>query len=488
MTNYSRPTDIRQKGSNSLNMDSYTVTSASASFKRLHQTGQLNHAYLDRAFGKRDRIYHRIYNHFQGIVRHRDGQHFIISGSNKKSRRSDLFVVCMKSYLCYAGDPKYAKQAIRSNLITDDNRDQIDKILTINRVDKKLSHAGGISLLGDLLTVPLENGKGSKIVFLDFSKPASPAWLTPKIDRDLKAGCATSLKLENGRILCAVWTEDDGPHFDFYLSKSKDFSKGFKDDVMRVDYNEFERHKKFESPRFQNIQFIKQTNGKVFIIGTDNKGKGGGKENRMYLLEIIIDDALRKILPKNETPKIKIVDFRVLSKYNLYYNLNAAAGLYVDDQKKLALYAGRVFRSGRKPYRNEFRFAEFYEKLPVKSKLCKDIRDSVIELYTEIDFTGRCLIIHVQREGVLPDYSKIKGDGGHFNDCIKSIRYLLPKGRKYIFYENDNYNSGKSDKNELTLIGSGYLENISDLSDKAVPGRKFKRSFSKKISSSMLAP
>ena len=86
--------------------------------------------------------------HFQSMQRLRKGQYLVVSGGDKKEPASHLFVVKMGS--------RKATGAWRSNIIRNRLSNQ-DTIVSMIKIDKKKWHAGGISVLGDILAVPIYN-------------------------------------------------------------------------------------------------------------------------------------------------------------------------------------------------------------------------------------------------------------------------------------------------------------------------------------------
>ena len=74
-------------------------------------------------------------------------------------------------------------------------------------LDDVLGHAGGLSMLGSILAVPLYGGspRSAKVVFYDLAEPEAPRRLPVEIARPGRKATATALtRLPNGHYLVAV--------------------------------------------------------------------------------------------------------------------------------------------------------------------------------------------------------------------------------------------------------------------------------------------
>lgn len=447
------------------NMSPYVVEDIVTSFQRIDRFGQAN--YINAAdFFEEDSTKYKVIigNHFQGCARHRNGRYFYISGDDK-GVGSHLFIAKVESHLSYKGS-RSAKGPIRSNLINNRRGSEKDSLLDLFIIDKTLYHAGGISLMGDILVVSLESKdkEYGKIAFIDVTKPESPALLKAHIRIKGNAGSAACIRLSNGHFLTASWTEDTGRHFNFYLSKTKGLSEFSK--PVRFDIADAIGFDKDESPRFQAIQFVKEKGGGLYIIGSDSRKKSGG-QSRWFLLKVELDKTtLKKNGPALVKPKITFVKTVFPHKGYTYYNFNTCGGVYVDNKNRLSIYGGGKSRGGEKG--KYMKLCEFYERLSKKEE--QDIKEGIIELYTEPNFQGRSLVIDLSIHNDIPNYHKVEVPGPTIDDKVRSMRYILPKGKVYTFYHDSNYNkkdNGKVDtkKNTLSLKGTGKLELIANIKD-----------------------
>ena len=101
-----------------------------------------------------------------------------------------------------------------------------------------------------MLAAPIESDVASRIEFLDVSVPAHPKPLRAGVDRPAsryggqgrtnKAGAVATTKLDDERVLVAVWADSDEqlergqptsrkvyPHLDLYLSNGNSIASGF---------------------------------------------------------------------------------------------------------------------------------------------------------------------------------------------------------------------------------------------------------------------
>ena len=334
--------------------------------------------------------------------------------------------------------------------------------------------------MGDILIVPIENGSSSRIVFIDLTDPSDPKRLRDFIDRpNTKAGAATSCVLPNGHTLCAVWTEHKRYRLDFYLS-TKPGLNGPYHGPIEVPLDSF-HNKLREKPRFQTIQFIKNSNGELYILGSDNKTTLGKRKNRIFLMHVELDSITDDTSDLNE-PIIRMFPSKSVINGRRYYNLNAAGGFYVgNNYSEIAMYSTGFFRGGQNGGR--INFAEFYPYDKNSNPAVNNDEDNVIELYTLPNFQGRCLVIQPFRDPNIEDFSKVKVVGKHIAKDVESIRYRLKSGGKYTIYEGVDFNDGDTSKNQLTLVGTSRLKEIPSLSDPNITGLKYKRPFDNKNSS-----
>jgi len=217
---------IEEQASGLPNTTENTIKSVPNAFSLLHMRTNYNSFHELNTFAANE--YTELHNHFQGIQRLRDGQHFVISGGSKKDKKANLLICKANKYgLSPKSTTKFygfnrLESAIGSNVLKGGETPDEDTVVGIYQLNKGLDkfwHAGGMDVCGDILAVPLENSDDKKSIvrFYDFSNPTKPKVIKGKIDIKGNSGGVALTRQPDGRFLCASWTDsDDGPdRFDF---------------------------------------------------------------------------------------------------------------------------------------------------------------------------------------------------------------------------------------------------------------------------------
>ena len=457
-----------------INETPYKTNGLIHQFNKISTTGQLNQIVISDSIltttntnGKETHHYEigEVNNHFQGMVRHRNGKHLIISAGNSQRKYAHLLTIELQRFK--TSNPN-KKGPIGSNMVIE-NHWRVDQTRFLSILEEgDYWHAGGISLLGDILVVPLEakKKKKSKIVFLNASDPKKIKKLDleiprPKVGTKMQmAGCASLIRLKDKRYLCAVWTDSDdfGHRFDFYVTDKKRLNSNFIK-IASVQKSEIDDITNLK-PRLQSMQFI-YDNDELSIIGEDNSSKASLGKNRIFLFKLsclIVENNLTA-----STIDVDLLKYRIIQGGGQSYNFGSAPGTYVDNQGNLILYCAYTWRTHK-----ALKFAEFAQKLKAGVRPITKVDDAIIELYTDKNYMGRKLVLYGQRisEVEFFDKTSIVGES-KFGDKVQSISYILPSSHKYVLYENEKYNDGDTTLNQLTLKGTGNVVMIPDLSDQA---------------------
>ena len=432
--------------------------------------------------------YTGLHNHFQGIQRLRQGQYFVFSGGNIKDSHAHLFLVKLSFYLHewkdnYRVPYRIQRGAVGSNILIKEKIPGVDQLEDIICLETgRYWHAGGIAMSGDILAVPLENRDEEKsmIAFYNFKNVKKIQRLNNMIVRpDAKCGAVALAQLKSGKLICVSWSDDDSAQdrFEIYISRTKKNPFLFNPPIT-INYSKA-KNKPSGKSKFQAIQLVQQTDGKLYIIATQNTNMLAPKlkgTNELLLFELNLKKTSKR---RKQSASIKFILKRRFASGGSYYNFAAACGIYVNRDKKISLYSGHHWRNEK-----SIRFAEFYdERIDRKQKL-QDVDESRIELFEDKNYKKRKLLIYGKRFSKLKKYDDVYIHGGYFDDKITSIRYLLPEGVRYRLYDDSDFNKGNKRKNYLTLTGTGYPESIPDLSKMGYDGLKFKRNFNDRISSS----
>jgi len=269
-------------------------------------------------------------NHFQGIQRLPQPGYVAVSGSNRHG--SDLFIVRLPK-----GDPQ--------------SRSCDGEVVARIELDPVLGHAGGLSMLGSILAVPMHGGspRVAKVVFFDVAQPESPHRLSVEIVRPGRKASATAVtRLPNGHYLAGVVAAFDGLplRVDFYLSQSTVLDDGFRPEpvMWRVADVKARPDQERTFNHFQSINFIQQSDGRLYLVGFHNSvAPQTILPGRDYadLYEVVFSKAMTEGgNPALEMPSVIKAANRRFQCTDGYCSLDAAAGLFIDPvTKAMSVYA-----------------------------------------------------------------------------------------------------------------------------------------------------
>lgn len=408
-------------------------------------------------------------NHFQGFQRLQDSNYAIISGGYPyKGKSADLFIVHLKS--------RPAIGALGSNLRRSKKPPKSDKVVSMISLDKYYWHAGGISVLGDLLVVPMEESKkgGSRIGFYDVSVPTNPTSLGIDIYRnERKAGAAAVTRLENGHFLLAVWSDSESKmvpprhrtsthpwrkvtlpqRLDLYLSKTTDVRDGFRSRAVSLT------HEVQEFEKFQGLNFLWQKDGKLFLVGFDNTSFAAPTidgDDLAYLYEVGVPRGLKKSIPDwPSTLSFKHCSTKEVRCHDRQCNMDGGSGIYVHHSKELFVYSVYHYQtdlpSSKSLRELTVKFTEFRTSRVVRS--ISDLNRGWIDLYEHSDLKGKKLSVSGSSANAVPDLNRVFVDNKPFGGRASSAQFQLPAGWSYVLYSNSDYNGAK----RLVLTGTGRL-------------------------------
>ena len=148
--------------------------------------------------------------------------------------------------------------------------------------------------------------------------------------------------------LAAVIGSYDGlpRRLDFYLSQSDRLEDGFASPsvTMRASTVQARPGQERTFSHFQNINFIRQADGRLYLVGFHNKFFYQSRifgSDRADLYEVVFPrDTIDASTPQLVLPAVVKVATRPLRCTDGYCNLDAAAGLYVDlSSQSMIVYA-----------------------------------------------------------------------------------------------------------------------------------------------------
>ncbi len=393
-------------------------------------------------------------NHFQGIQRLNGGKYIVISGGDKYEKMSHLFVINMESRHEKGG---WGSNMLRSNLPYGN-----DKIVTTIGIDSNLWHAGGISLLGDILAVPIEKSKpyASRIVFYNMNDPERPELFSQSINRpNCKVGAVALTKLPNDFYLVAAWSDSDGKprRLEFYLSNTTNFFDGFREKNVRWKASEVQsaNGQASDFSNFQSINFINQGDGQLYLVGmhnTSNKTPILCGDDFADLYKVSFPDCVYEQNPILEKPIISKVTNKKFRCENYQSNLDAAAGVFIDPSGIINVYSAFHWsQSGL------IKFNEYWSVPDRNDKTISKISNAWVDLYEHNNFNGRSLSLFGRKDAKIQNYSNILVEGSSFNDKVSSARFLIPDGYKYRLFNDKNFHG-----RYLDLTGTGKVEEVGD--------------------------
>lgn len=303
----------------------------------LHFVDPRDKRYLQEGFPGKNRAD----NHLQGVQRF--GDFLYCTGADLTEHIAHLFIVRLQTD--GSGAPTGGT---------------LERIVAL---DRDLPHPGGLQRLGNVLVVPLQGDKGdgdSKLVFVQVSDPSNPVLLggrttIPRTGRK-KTGAAALARLPDGRILAGGWCEDGGRGLlDLYLSESADLTDGFVPGAVTCNLSGMVD----PEPAYQSIAFMQPERSTdpggnpetcVRIVGLRNTQQGVSNwfkgENFADLYELRIPDATLAAWPSGAV-SLGLARSRAFSFGKVDGNFSAAAGLNLEDDGRLTLYAAHHWRIGR---------------------------------------------------------------------------------------------------------------------------------------------
>ncbi len=281
--------------------------------------------FIDKSYTNRPLNNLGIDNHFQGIQKLPGINNFVITGSDIGEKSGDLIIV---------------------------NNGEIIRRLTLDKWP--YWHPGGIQLLDNILAVPVEEYKKSrisKIYFYNFADVANPVKLPIFLDIPrTSAGAVLFYRFPHGQYLIGSYNMTV---VDLYFSKSNFLLDGFESNPrFSFDRRKFNLEGK---PPFefgaQGVNLIPQCDGKLFMVFFENTGKLTpvfSKDDRALLFSL---DFKAK---GNPVSLVSVKGFTCGKRCNFA----AATGTYIN-QGKLFIYSSPHYLSF---HQNQYNIREFKEK------------------------------------------------------------------------------------------------------------------------------
>jgi hypothetical protein len=279
-------------------------------------------------------------NHLQGVQR--AGDYLLVTGADWTESRAHLFVVRAKRDA--AGVPTGGE------------------LVRVACIDEQRAHPGGCQRLGNLLIVPVEGKKiDSCARFFDVSNPAAPLLVggASTITRAGRAhaGAAAVTCLPGGRFLAGVWWDEGAGKkaamLDLYLSAGTDVRQGFSAQPFAIDFGKtLGREVAYQSIAFLCPERQAAPGGgmSLWMVGLWNTKQSTSN----YFKGDDVADLFRLTIPDpagwGPAANVGIVakGSRTFKFGRRDGNFSAAAGVDVEPDGRLAVYAAHHWRDDRK--------------------------------------------------------------------------------------------------------------------------------------------
>jgi hypothetical protein len=335
-------------------------------------------------------------------------------------------------------------------------------------LDRDRWHAGGTSVLGDVIGVPLEGSGHGKVVFLDLSTPTAPRWASPNTEINCQtpaAGAVGLTRAPNGQFLCAVWRDErDGEpagRLDFFASDA--------------GVNPADRLTAFEhgwvflggwtytppavagetqpKPHYQGISFVWESSGNLFLIATRNSSllaPNAAGEDWADLFQVAppAGMSLTGGGPLTGMPVPVYVTSRRLRGADEFCSFAGGGGAFVSPAGALCLYGAFHFRGD-----GLFRMSEFWSHTCAAATWW-------VDLFERSDYEGDRLGIFGENESRIDDYGKRFAGGASFDDTVVSARFCLPAGTRYRLFSQPGCPTNPPPGEFLDLEGTGQLVEV----------------------------
>jgi hypothetical protein len=383
----------------------------------------------------------RLFAHWQGIQRvpGGDGRWLVLSRS-----RADVGFVTVQLGSRSPGGARFGSNRLSPDKAPEETPPPAgDAAVRELPAPGGFTHGGGMQMIGQVLVVPFEGGRGHSVVaFYDLVDPARPRLLhllrhegLPPPSDPGHASAAGIVKLADGRFLLLVG-EHSSKVLDFYVSRGTSL------DPASLAFDWITTLQGVVTGGFQNMNLVTQCDGALYLVGTHNTSLPppalGSDMIRWYRLANGSDGGI-EIQPEGTR-------HLVCRKCNFA----AGAGLYIDPAGQLLLYA--VAHNDAGPESS----VEFEEFRPTFRGPAEVISQAWAEFYEGRRFKDPALRLEAGPDGeetgtvALPD--RLQGR-------VTSLRWSVPDGwRLRLYYQGtcgggfvDLTGTGESD--DLTVLG-----------------------------------
>ncbi|MGH7492887.1 MAG: hypothetical protein ACREOO_10890, partial [bacterium] len=369
-----------------------------------------------------------VYGHWQGIQRPMSG-----SGQYLYASRSGAHVAFV---IVKMESRNTSRMRLRSNRLNPALRIHETPPPAADRIMKEIAsepgfdHAGGMQIIGNILAVPFEDHKSSsRVVLYDVTDPENPQKFhfldhsNVTSPSDPGQGSAVGItKLQDGRFLLVVGVHSSKV-LDFYVSNTT----SLRDPALK--FERFHTQTGGLVGGFQNLNFINQCDGKIFLVGTHNTGwpppSLGTNHVRWYLLR----NGSANSLAIEEMGGMKLhCEYPTGSLTSeVHCNFGAGGGLYIDPGSQVYIYGVEHDNDGPA---GSVKVEEFRASRPTTATR---IEEGWVELYEDFDFEGRSVMIDFPDRQLenYADFDRVE----RFDETASSAKWSIPAGWRFRLYD-----------------------------------------------------
>jgi uncharacterized membrane protein len=416
------------------------------------------------------------HHHWQGAARlNSGGGNYLVTTLDFRDDPwpfTDIFNFKIKTYIEYSmfsvaelASRNTEGERLRSNVLfqpwdfDDTAAPSEDKVVNYEVISKIGKHPGGIQVMGNIMVIPFDDGEDpdKPVYFYDMNDPKNPEQVlvfepqkVAGIDDDRGYGSAALAQLSDGRFLLAMYSNKGS--IDFFVSNQSDvFDRNITFSLLDIwPKNEIIGN----WDNYQGINFVTDCGtGQLYLVGT------GNVDASVYLCPLYNwkfpctptgwDAAsLMEVRFDGNDIELEVVwenIFHCSYRDEKYCNFDAGAGVYVDPDHQLFVYATEHANNGPggTVKMMEFRPAYFHS--------CTDINDAWVELFEGYNSYSRNLMIDYQDYN-LEYYADFKYPE-NFTDKTRYAEFCIPNDYSFILYEHDQFR-GK----QIHLTGNGALQ------------------------------
>ena len=417
--------------------------------------------------------------HYQGILRYDapDGTPYMFlsrSGNNTDSCALDNNTPGELAVARLGSRPRHGER-LRSNLLGF-NQSQgstpppaADRIVKSIRTDGLLGrpawmHLGGMQIIDDVLVIPAEEAwpdstSTGALLFYDISDPENPL-LLHEIPFGFKIGIvAVTQNTVTGQYVLAV-SGGDARTVYFYETATADITQppGFlwdlPIDVWDADQGGVDQEVRDEWEEWQNINFVRQDDGQLFLIAQDNTS-----------FTNLDDDGVTKLFSVTRNGNAFDFGYENARKHKFTDpttgNGAGGSGVYISPIGEIIVYSTELDNDGPN---NSIRLGEIrsFDGSYITGGLDME-SDFWLELYWDSNgwndgSPDRSLMLD-EADFTKENWEDLDKESD-WGDEADSLRFFAPPGRDIILFKGRNFS-----ESGYRLTGNGQVQSISNLDD-----------------------